>query len=82
VVQPSISPAGTLTFKPAAGAFGSATVTVQLQDDAGTINGGVDTSAAQTFSITIQPLTIMSDSLRGLVKRSSAGSGLVSRLVN
>ena len=44
-VQPSISPDGTLSFTPTAGAFGTATVTVQLHDDAGTVNGGVDTSA-------------------------------------
>jgi hypothetical protein len=59
-VQPSISRDGTLSFMPTAGAFGTATVTVQLQDDAGTINGGVDISAPQTFSITIQPLAITS----------------------
>jgi hypothetical protein len=61
LVQPSISPGGTLTFSPSAGAFGTATVTVQLEDDAGTINGGADTSAPQTFTITIQPLAIASN---------------------
>src|SRR5207248_2595747 len=47
--QPAISPTGTLTYTSAAGATGSATVTVQLHDDGGTANGGADTSAAQTF---------------------------------
>ncbi|WNZ24950.1 DUF4347 domain-containing protein [Leptolyngbya sp. NK1-12] len=52
--QPSIDPAtGNLTYTPAANASGTATVTVQLQDNGGTANGGVDTSAAQTFTITI-----------------------------
>ncbi|HEX7832760.1 MAG TPA: Ig-like domain-containing protein, partial [Thermoanaerobaculia bacterium] len=52
-VQPSISPSGVLTFTPAANVFGSATVSVYLQDDGGTANGGDDTSATQTFTITV-----------------------------
>jgi len=44
---------GTLTFTPAPNAIGSATVTVVAQDDGGTANGGVDMSAAQTFTITV-----------------------------
>src|SRR5206468_7824280 len=38
---------------PAANANGSATVTVQAKDSGGTANGGADTSAAQTFTITV-----------------------------
>jgi len=52
-VQPAISAGGALTFTPAPDAFGSATVTVQLHDDGGTANGGVDTSASQTFTIAV-----------------------------
>ena len=52
-VQPSISPTGVLTFTPALNAFGSANVTVTLSDNGGTANGGVDTSAAQSFTITV-----------------------------
>ncbi|MCB1601903.1 MAG: GDP-mannose 4,6-dehydratase, partial [Xanthomonadales bacterium] len=48
---PAISPTGTLTFTPAADANGSATITLALMDNGGTANGGVDTSAAQTFVI-------------------------------
>jgi hypothetical protein len=51
--QPAISAAGMLTFTPAANANGSATVTVTAQDNGGTVNGGVDTSAAQTFTLTV-----------------------------
>ncbi|MGZ5433727.1 MAG: tandem-95 repeat protein, partial [Thermoanaerobaculia bacterium] len=47
-VAPAIAPDGTLTFTPAPGQDGIATVTVQIHDDGGTANGGVDTSAAQT----------------------------------
>jgi len=53
--QPSISSSGTLTYTPATDSNGSATVTVVLKDDGGMANGGVDTSAAQTFTITVAP---------------------------
>ena len=52
-VAPVISASGTLTYTPASNANGSATITVQLHDDGGTANSGVDTSAAQTFSINV-----------------------------
>ena len=55
-VQPSISPAGTLTYTPAYGFDGTATVTVKLQDNGGVALGGVDTSAPQTFTITVHAL--------------------------
>ena len=54
--QPAIAANGTLTFTPAGSGYGSATVTVIAQDNGGTANGGVDTSAAQTFTITVTPL--------------------------
>jgi VCBS repeat-containing protein len=54
--QPSIDATGKLMYTPAANAFGSAIVTVTLKDDGGTLNGGVDTSAPQTFTITINPV--------------------------
>ncbi|MGH2463943.1 MAG: Ig-like domain-containing protein, partial [Candidatus Limnocylindrales bacterium] len=52
-VQPAVSPTGTLTYTPASNANGSATVSVKLHDNGGTSNGGVDTSAIQTFTITV-----------------------------
>src|SRR5439155_101133 len=52
-IAPSIAANGTLTYTSATNANGSATVTVQLHDNGGTANGGVDTSAAQTFTITV-----------------------------
>ena len=52
-VQPAIAPDGTLTYTPALLAVGSATVTVRARDDGGSSNGGNDTSAPQTFTITI-----------------------------
>jgi hypothetical protein len=53
--QPFVSSNGTLAFTPAAGQSGSATVTVSLRDDGGTANGGRDTSAPETFTITVLP---------------------------
>jgi len=52
-VQPAVAADGTLTYTPAANTNGSATVTVQLHDDGGSATGGADTSAAQTFTITV-----------------------------
>jgi outer membrane protein OmpA-like peptidoglycan-associated protein len=52
-VQPSVDASGALTYTPAPDANGLATVSVEAMDDGGTANGGVDTSAAQTFTITI-----------------------------
>ena len=50
--QPAISSTGVLTFTPT-GAPGIATVTVILQDDGGTANGGVNATSPLTFTITI-----------------------------
>ncbi len=54
--QPTISADGTLTFSTAANAFGTATISVVLHDNGGTLGGGVDTSARQTFTITVTPV--------------------------
>jgi hypothetical protein len=62
---PAIAPDGTLTFTPAVDAFGSAEVTVQLQDNGGTANGGQDTSPPQSFVIEIRPVNDVPSFLRG-----------------
>jgi large repetitive protein len=54
--QPAVASDGTLTFTPAAEAWGVATVTVHAVDDGGTANGGVDTSAPAVFTVTIAPV--------------------------
>jgi len=54
--EPALSPNGTLTYTSAPNANGAATVTVRAKDDGGTANGGADTSAAQTSTITITPV--------------------------
>ncbi len=57
-VAPAIDPTtGALTYTPAPDVLGTATVTVRLRDSGGTANGGVDTSAPQTFTITVNDAT-------------------------
>ena len=53
---PDVAPDGTLTFTPADNANGAATVTVTAHDDGGTANGGSDTSAPHSFTLTIDPV--------------------------
>jgi len=50
---PVIAPDGTLTYTPAANAYGTANVRVRLQDNGGTANGGVDTSAEIVFALVV-----------------------------
>ena len=50
---PAVSSTGVLTYTPAVGTAGTATIALVLMDNGGTANGGVDTSAQQTFTITI-----------------------------
>jgi hypothetical protein len=49
---PAISSDGTLTWTPSS-VGGLATVSVRAQDNGGTANGGVDSSAVQTFTVTV-----------------------------
>ncbi len=74
--QPALNPIGTLTFTPAANASGSATITVTLKDSGGTANGGVDTSASQTFQITVTPVNDAPSFTKGVDQTIMAGSGV------
>lgn len=51
---PAIASNGTLTFTTAPNVHGTAIVTVRAHDDGGTSNG-TDTSAPQTFTVTVRP---------------------------
>lgn len=55
-VQPAVASGGTLSFTPANGVSGTATVSVALTDDGGTAYGGVHKSAVQTFTITVDSI--------------------------
>lgn len=52
-VQPNVNAMGALNFTSAAGLNGTAVVTISIMDNGGTDDGGVNTSASQTFNITI-----------------------------
>jgi hypothetical protein len=72
--QPAVAPNGTLTYKSAANAFGVATVSVKLHDN----GGGTDTSATQTFKITVNPRAdLPSVSPANTVVNTQTTSGLV-----
>ena len=51
--QPAVAADGALTYTPAAGAHGTATIMVRAVDGGGTAAGGADTSAPQSFAITL-----------------------------
>ncbi|WP_207422098.1 DUF7507 domain-containing protein [Desertivirga brevis] len=54
--QPALTLAGQLTFQPAPGAAGKAVVTVVLEDNGGTADGGKDKSSPVTFTINVKPI--------------------------
>ncbi|MCB1053249.1 MAG: tandem-95 repeat protein, partial [Acidobacteria bacterium] len=53
---PAVSLGGDLTFTSVMNGSGTATLTLELMDDGGTANGGVDTSPAVMFTITVTPV--------------------------
>ena len=53
---PAVSSTGTLTYTPAANAFGTANITVVLKDNGGTANGGQDISTPASVTITVNPV--------------------------
>ncbi len=77
---PAVSPAGVLTFTPAANANGTATITIVLQDNGGTANGGVDTSAPQTFVINVTPVNDAPSFVKG--PDQSVGDNVGAQTVN
>ncbi|HYX27946.1 MAG TPA: choice-of-anchor Q domain-containing protein, partial [Pyrinomonadaceae bacterium] len=62
---PTISSAGQLSFTSASNANGSATITIVLKDNGGTADGGVDTSASQSFTITVNPVNDAPSFIKG-----------------
>ncbi|MCX7420571.1 MAG: Ig-like domain-containing protein [Planctomycetia bacterium] len=66
---------GNLTFTPADNAVGTTTVTVTLQDNGGTANGGIDT-VVKTFDITITPVNDAPSFKKGADQTVKEGSGL------
>jgi CSLREA domain-containing protein len=60
-VGPAVDSSGTLTYTIAPATSGSATITLTLSDNGGTANGGQDTSAPQTFVITVGTDMVIND---------------------
>jgi len=61
---PAISPLGELSYTPATDVYGTAAITLVLRDDGGVADGGIDTSVARSFSITVEPNAILAFVLR------------------
>ncbi|WP_197455072.1 SdrD B-like domain-containing protein [Stieleria varia] len=76
-IQPTVAPDGTLTFSPAADAFGSSIVTIQAHDDGGTALGGMNTSAAQTFVIEVSPVNDAPIGLPIILAQTIDGTGSI-----
>src|SRR3954447_322130 len=74
-VQPAVTPDGRLTYKVAPDANGTSTVSVQIHDNGGTANGGVDTSVVQTFSITLNPVNDVPSFTKGANQSLSEDAG-------
>ncbi|HEV7701102.1 MAG TPA: Ig-like domain-containing protein, partial [Pyrinomonadaceae bacterium] len=83
-VQPAVSATGVLTYTPAANASGTAIVSVQIHDN----GGGADTSAVQTFNITLTAVNdapVLADKTPVLateLEDAAAPSGAVGTLVS
>ncbi len=81
--QPSVNGMGDLSFTSAMGVNGSATVTLNIMDNGGTANGGVDTSANQSFTITIlNPPPAKADSSYPVTTNIQINTPTVSGLLN
>jgi len=63
--QPAVSVKGDLTYEPLPDAFGVSQVSVYLQDDGDTLNGGNNTSEVKQFTITIMPVNDAPDFSKG-----------------
>lgn len=85
--QPAISTNGVLTFKTGTNT-GVAQITIKVQDNGGTKNGGVDTSDPATFTVTIpsNPFTSLAGTYNGLFYETNGvtadRSGFVNLTVN
>ena len=74
-VQPAISSTGTLTYTPAANANGTTVVTVTLSDSGSDVPPNENTSAAQTFNITINAVNDVPVFTKGADQTVSENAG-------
>jgi hypothetical protein len=78
-VQPKLDlETGNLTFTPAASASGKATISINLQDDGGTANGGQNsTTRVFTITLTNQNVTFVQHVYQDLLGRTGDAAGVV-----
>lgn len=76
---PAVDAAGNLTYTPALNANGTANISVTVQDDGGTENGGNDTSAAQVFTITVLSAEQQIDNIAASLQTRLADTGLLNQ---
>jgi Ca2+-binding RTX toxin-like protein len=81
-VAPAVDASGNLTYTPAPDAFGTSTFDVVVQDSGGTANGGIDTSAPQTFTITINGINDAPSFTNAGNQTLSAGSNTAQTIAN
>ncbi|XGW00223.1 MAG: cadherin-like domain-containing protein [Leptolyngbya sp. BL-A-14] len=74
-VAPTINATGKLTYTLAPNANGTATVTTSLKDNGGTVNGGVDTSPASIFTITVNPVNDAPSFTKGANQTTAEDAG-------
>ncbi len=74
-IAPTIDVNGNLTYAPDSSP-GTATLSVRVQDNGGTANGGIDTSAVQTFTITVRPQTVSLSAIDSTAVESGGDTGL------
>jgi prepilin-type N-terminal cleavage/methylation domain-containing protein len=65
-VQPSVGAEGTLSYAPAVGVSGAATVSVSIHDNGGTANGGIDTSLPQTIVIIVDNAPVVTSTVTAM----------------
>src|SRR6185503_4523338 len=87
VTYTSPNATGTLSYTPVANQNGTATITVTVTDNGGTLNGGVDT-VTRTFTVTVtavndaptlavipNPVAILEDAAQQFIKLTGIGAG-------
>jgi hypothetical protein len=73
-VAPTIATNGTLSYTPGA-TPGTATLQVRVKDSGLTANGGIDTSATQSFTITVNPPTVSLTATDGRASEVAGDTG-------
>ncbi|RXF06972.1 Ig-like domain-containing protein [Pseudoalteromonas sp. PS5] len=82
VTNVAINTSGQLSYTPALNVNGTATIAVQVQDNGGTANGGVDTSAEKTFTITVDTIKPTVSSVTTSTSASYKENDIIDFVVN